>query len=157
MAYVCAIAGQIGVAVARVGVVLCVVDIVKAALPKIISPFSIIHLPFFTGRRLVSQVEPHLTKIQGGALVHPFNRINLHIFPNPTSSSLPITSLSIPFEGDGWAVPCNSDWCGQTKRYQLNTWQGCHQTCKMSIYFEDGNWEKNITHKIHQVHRNHLA
>ena len=62
-------------------VVLCVVDIVKAAPVKISFPFSIFHLPFVTGRRLVSQVEPHLTKILGGALlVHPFNWINLHIF-----------------------------------------------------------------------------
>ena len=54
MAVVCAIAGQIGVAVARVGVERCVVDIFKAAPEKIILPSSIFHLPFFTGR-LVSQ------------------------------------------------------------------------------------------------------
>ena len=68
MAVVCAVTSQIGVAVARVRVERCVVDIIKAALEKIIFPSSIILLPLFTGR-LFSQVEPHLTKIQGGALV----------------------------------------------------------------------------------------
>ena len=71
MAVVCAIAGQIGVAVARVGVERCVVDIFKAAPEKIVFPSSIVHLPFFTGRLVSSQVEPHLTKIQRGALLVP--------------------------------------------------------------------------------------
>ena len=69
MAVVCAVTSQIGVAVTRVRVECCVVDIVKAAPVKILFPSSIIHLPFVTGRRLVSQVEPHLTKIQRGALL----------------------------------------------------------------------------------------